>query len=154
EAFWFTMVSATRLSQVTSCSSLLGRHITTRTSPRISPCGESSTDRLVARFQERWPKVKKCRLTIVGGDRERSVVTRRGRGRDCAPAALDRALLGGPSTSPLGDGPVSPWLTKRRAYRWAPWISVLLVLAVASAQQSPTPRTERPEEPVIRALEL
>jgi hypothetical protein len=26
---------------------------------------------------------------------------RRGRGRDCAPAALDRALLGGPSTSPL-----------------------------------------------------
>ena len=27
---------------------------------------------------------------------------RRGRGRDCAPAALDRALLGGPSTSPLG----------------------------------------------------
>ena len=29
------------------------------------------------------------------------MVTRRGRGRDCAPAALDRALLGGPSTSPL-----------------------------------------------------
>jgi hypothetical protein len=29
------------------------------------------------------------------------VVTRRGRGRYCAPAALDRALLGGPSTSPL-----------------------------------------------------
>ena len=30
------------------------------------------------------------------------MVTRRGRGRHCAPAALDRALLGGPSTSPLG----------------------------------------------------
>jgi hypothetical protein len=29
------------------------------------------------------------------------VVTRRGRGRDCAPAALDWAPLGGPSTSPL-----------------------------------------------------
>jgi hypothetical protein len=28
-------------------------------------------------------------------------VRRRGRGRDCAPAALDWALLGGPSTSPL-----------------------------------------------------
>ena len=27
--------------------------------------------------------------------------SRRGRGRDCAPAALNRALLGGPSTSPL-----------------------------------------------------
>jgi len=36
-----------------------------------------------------------------GGDRERSVCPRRGRGRDCAPAAPDRALLGGPSTSPL-----------------------------------------------------
>jgi len=30
------------------------------------------------------------------------VVTRRGRERDCAPAALDRAIPGGPSTSPLG----------------------------------------------------
>src|SRR6516165_5393783 len=40
-------------------------------------------------------------LTTVGGDRERLVCPRRGRGRDCAPAALDRALLGGPSTSPL-----------------------------------------------------
>jgi TonB family protein len=30
------------------------------------------------------------------------VVTRRGRGRQCAPATLDRALRGGPSTSPLG----------------------------------------------------
>jgi hypothetical protein len=29
------------------------------------------------------------------------VAARRGRGRDCAPASLDRALLGGPSTSPL-----------------------------------------------------
>jgi len=42
-----------------------------------------------------------CALTIVGGDRERHVCPRRGRGRDYAPAALDWALLGGPSTSPL-----------------------------------------------------
>jgi hypothetical protein len=41
-------------------------------------------------------------LTIVGGVRERWVVTRRRRGRQYAPAALDQALLGGPSTSPLG----------------------------------------------------
>ena len=40
-------------------------------------------------------------LTIVGGDRERHARPRRGRGRDYAPAALDLALLGGPSTSPL-----------------------------------------------------
>jgi hypothetical protein len=40
-------------------------------------------------------------LTIGGGGRERPVCRRRGRGRDRAPAALDRALLGGPSTSPL-----------------------------------------------------
>src|SRR5262249_53664382 len=41
------------------------------------------------------------RLTIVGGDRERPACPRRGRGRDCAPVALDQPLLGGPSTSPL-----------------------------------------------------
>jgi hypothetical protein len=46
--------------------------------------------------------VRAWQLTIVGGVRERSVCPRRGRGRDCAPAALGRALLGGPSTSPLG----------------------------------------------------
>ena len=50
----------------------LGRRITTRTSPKISPCGESSTARLVARFQHRWPKGGRCCL-FVGGDRERSV---------------------------------------------------------------------------------
>jgi len=38
---------------------------------------------------------------IVGGVHERSVVARRGCGRQCAPAALDWALLGGASTSPL-----------------------------------------------------
>ena len=37
----------------------------------------------------------------IGGVRERPVCPLRGRGRDCEPAALDRALLGGPSTSPL-----------------------------------------------------
>ena len=36
-------------------------------------------------------------LTIVGGVRERTVGTRRGRERDYSPAALDRAPLGGPS---------------------------------------------------------
>jgi hypothetical protein len=35
------------------------------------------------------------------GDRERPACPRRGRGRDCAPAALDWALPGGPSTSSL-----------------------------------------------------
>jgi hypothetical protein len=40
-------------------------------------------------------------LKIVGGVRERLTCARRGRGRDCAPAALDLALQGGPSTSPL-----------------------------------------------------
>jgi hypothetical protein len=36
-------------------------------------------------------------------------------GRECAPAALDRRLLGGPSTSPLGE-----WLgvTQRPAGAW------------------------------------
>ena len=45
--------------------------------------------------------LSRCRLTIVGGDRERLVVTRRACGRGRAPAALNQALLGGPSTSPL-----------------------------------------------------
>jgi len=45
-----------------------------------------------------WP------LTIVGAVRDRLACLRRGRGRDCAPAALDRGLLGGPSTSPLDAG--------------------------------------------------
>src|SRR5262249_19087705 len=36
-----------------------------------------------------------------GGLSERPACPRRERGRDCAPAALDRALLDGPSTSPL-----------------------------------------------------
>ena len=39
------------------------------------------------------------------------MVPRRERGRDCAPAALDRALLGGPSTSPLGAMPKLTTLT-------------------------------------------
>src|SRR5262249_16944447 len=96
------MANAIRSSQVTYYSSPLGPRITTRTSPKISPCGEFSTARLVARFRHRWPKAGRCRLTIVGGDRERSVVTRRGRGRECTPAALDQGLLSGPSTSSLG----------------------------------------------------
>jgi hypothetical protein len=41
-------------------------------------------------------------LTIVGGVRERPLCPLRRRGRQYAPAALDRALLGSPSTSPLG----------------------------------------------------
>jgi hypothetical protein len=42
-----------------------------------------------------------ARLTIVGGDRERLVVTRRGRGKTACAHGADRALLGAPSTSPL-----------------------------------------------------
>ena len=37
------------------------------------------------------------------------VVTRGGRGRDCAPVALDRALLGGPATSPAPDSRRAIW---------------------------------------------
>jgi hypothetical protein len=48
-------------------------------------------------------------LTIVGGVRERLVVTRRGRlGILCARGAW-RAFLGGPSTSPLGDALETTW---------------------------------------------
>ena len=38
------------------------------------------------------------KTTIVGGVRERLERPRRGRGRKCAPTALDPALLRGPST--------------------------------------------------------
>ena len=41
-------------------------------------------------------------LTIVGGDRERLVVTRRGRGKTVCARGAHGTLLGGPSTSPLG----------------------------------------------------
>ena len=40
-------------------------------------------------------------LTIVGGDREPLVVTRRGRWKTVCSRGSNRALLGGPSTSPL-----------------------------------------------------
>ena len=49
-----------------------------------------------------------CPLTIVGGDRERLPCPRRWRRGYCAPAPLAWALLGGPSTSPLG-APVRLW---------------------------------------------
>jgi len=42
-----------------------------------------------------------CLLTIVGGVRERSVVTRRGRGETVCARGAWWAPLGGPSTSPL-----------------------------------------------------
>src|SRR5262249_27594184 len=67
-------------------------------------------------------------LTIVGGDRERAACTRCGRGRDCAPTALDRALLGGPSTSPLG---VMTGIGKRIVHlTWADTLLLGLFLAV------------------------
>jgi len=47
------------------------------------------------------------RRTIVGRDREQWVVAPGGCGRDCAAAALARALLGGPSISPLDSTPKS-----------------------------------------------
>jgi hypothetical protein len=52
------------------------------------------------------------------------VATRRGRGRQYAPTALDQALLGGPSTSPLGDAGTSVTTT---AIAWS------LLVAVAYA---------------------
>src|SRR5437879_12452938 len=44
-----------------------------------------------------------CRLTIVGADRERLVVARRGRGKTVCARDADRASVGGRSTSPLED---------------------------------------------------
>src|SRR5215472_9834042 len=42
------------------------------------------------------------RRTIVGGDGERFALTRRGRWQTVCSRGADRALPGGPSTSPLG----------------------------------------------------
>src|SRR5437762_11638700 len=47
-------------------------------------------------------EVQLSRLTIVGGVRERSVVTRRGRGKTVCARGAYWALLCSPSTSPLG----------------------------------------------------
>src|SRR5262249_41994555 len=60
-------------------------------------------------------------LTIVGGDRERWVATRRGRGRDCAPAAL-LWRFHGPSTSPLGVSPMAFRLPVRAAGYLLAWV--------------------------------
>jgi hypothetical protein len=49
---------------------------------------------------------------------------------------------------------VGPWFTNRCTYGWAPLVPILLMLTVASAQESQSPRDERVEEPVIRASEL
>jgi Domain of unknown function (DUF6429) len=49
-----------------------------------------------------------CRhLAIVGGVRERLVVTRRGRGKTACARGAEGVLLGGPSTSPLDSGKVA-----------------------------------------------
>jgi hypothetical protein len=48
------------------------------------------------------PACSSSRLTIVGGVRERLVVTRRGRRKTVCARGAWSALLGGPSTSPLG----------------------------------------------------
>ena len=45
-------------------------------------------------------------------------------------------------------------MTKRRAYVRAAWVPILLMLAVAAAQEYPSPHVERLQEPVIRASEL
>jgi hypothetical protein len=45
---------------------------------------------------------RRRRLTIVGWDRERWVVTRRGRWKKVCAHGAREALLGDPSTSPLG----------------------------------------------------
>jgi len=56
-------------------------------------------------LQSKRDVVKEVRWTeptIVGGHRERWVVTRRGRGKTVCARGAHWALLGGPSTSPLG----------------------------------------------------
>jgi len=53
---------------------------------------------LLLQKAQRW-----WRLTIVGGVRERPGVTRRGRGKTVCARGAWLALLGGPSTSPLGE---------------------------------------------------
>src|SRR5579864_6926703 len=57
------------------------------------------------RFYGFW----KCGLTIVGGVRERLVVTRRGRRKTLCARTAWVALLCGPSTSPLGGYLSSPY---------------------------------------------
>jgi len=52
--------------------------------------------------------VQLSRLTIVGGVRERSVVTRRGRGKTVCARGAYWALLCSPSTSPLERGTKAP----------------------------------------------
>src|SRR6516162_3585460 len=70
-------------------------------------------------------------LTIVGGDRERPMCPRRGRGRDGAPAALDRALLGGPSTSSLDA--MEHVYAAAHWFRFAIGLGALPVLILAAA---------------------
>jgi hypothetical protein len=64
-------------------------------------------ERTLALSPQRVPvsflRAKCCRLTIVGGVRERLVVMRRGRWKKVCARGARWALLGGPSTSPLGD---------------------------------------------------
>jgi hypothetical protein len=63
-------------------------------------------------------------LTIVGGDRERLVVTRRGRGKTVCARGAWVALLGGPSTSPL---------ERSMARQQSPLAAVILGVALAIA---------------------
>src|SRR5437762_13647088 len=56
-------------------------------------------------------EVQLSRLTIVGGVRERSVVTRRGRGKTVCARGAYWALLCSPSTSPLER---KPWCRRKR----------------------------------------
>ena len=46
------------------------------------------------------------------------------------------------------------WSTNRCANWQAPWIPILMAVAVAWAQEAPAPRTEPLQQPVIRAWEL
>src|SRR5947208_3704874 len=70
-------------------------------------------------------EVQLSRLTIVGGVRERSVVTRRGRGKTVCARGAYWALLCSPSTSPLEVAvetlSFAPWMSARakrlRIYR-------------------------------------
>src|SRR5436190_1868287 len=65
-------------------------------------------------------EVQLSRLTIVGGVRERSVVTRRGRGKTVCARGAYWALLCSPSTSPLGGAIDRPCQSRRPCGTSAP----------------------------------
>jgi hypothetical protein len=79
-------------------------------------------------MEAHWQQLHLTRpLTIVGGDRERLAVTRRGRGKTVCARGAWVALLGGPSTSPLGAMPKLTTLTALSIGFCAGFLCVLFI---------------------------